>query len=183
LPVALGGLASDRVGDEALEPLSLAGDESPVGRSGVVLAARDETGGVRCDSPRAAVTVGAAGAAPAGAVEGAEEGGGAGGEEDAGGGGGGGGAGGAVGATGGGAGCGSGIVGVVTGSVGAVIVGRLGKSIAQPAGAATTAAPTPASASAALAMIKRTDPPNGTSVQLLSTPDGFGLRSLSGEED
>jgi hypothetical protein len=174
--VALGGLASDTVGDEPLEPLSLAGrDESPVGRRGVVLAARDETGGVRCDSPRAAVTAGAAGAAPAGAVEGAEEGGGAGG--------GGGGGGGAGGATGGGGGCGSVIVGVVTGSVGAVIVGRLGKSIAQLAGAAMTAAPTPASASAVLAMTKRTDPPNGTSVQLLSRPDGFGLRPLSGEED
>jgi len=43
----------------------------------------------------------------------------------------GGGGGGAGGPTGGGADCGSGIVGVVTGSVGVVIVGRVGKSIAQ----------------------------------------------------
>jgi len=104
-----------------------------------------------------------------------------------GGGGGGGGAGGAGGggdggtAGGGGVGLGRLTVGVVTGSVGTVAVGRLGKSIA-PTGPAAMAAPTPASARTALATTRQSSPPNRTSIQLFSSPDGFGLRRPSVEE-
>jgi hypothetical protein len=74
------------------------------------------------------------------------------------------------------------IVGVVTGSVGTVTVGRVGRSIAPP-GPARAAALTPASARTALATTRLSHPPNRTSVQRLSTPDRFGLRRVPVEEE
>ena len=74
------------------------------------------------------------------------------------------------------------IVGVVTGSVGTVTVGRVGRSIAPP-GPARAAALTPASARTALATTRLSHPPNRTSVQRLSSPDRFGLRRVPVEEE
>jgi hypothetical protein len=79
---------------------------------------------------------------------------------------------------------GSVIVGVVTGSVGTVIVGTLGRSIAPTPGPAATAAPTPARASTAHTTTRRNVPPNRTSViEPISKATGFCLRRPPGEEE